>query len=180
MNRFLWPLAGFALLVAVLIVGLRNAEDKGIIESPLLGKPAPVFTAPNLIDSSGMLESSSLRGHWYLLNVWGTWCAGCRDEHAALLAIRDEGKVPIVGLDWKDDDAAALAWLAQLGNPYRTVGADRDGRIAIDWGVYGAPESFLVNPEGVVVQKRVGIMTMEIWQRDFLPHLAGAAGKAAQ
>jgi cytochrome c biogenesis protein CcmG/thiol:disulfide interchange protein DsbE len=179
MNRFLWPLAGFALLVVVLIVGLRNAEDKGIIESPLLGKPAPAFTVPDLIDGNAKVDSSSLRGQWYLLNVWGTWCAGCRDEHAALLAIKDEGRVPIVGLDWKDDDAAALAWLAQLGNPYSVVGADRDGRVAIDWGVYGAPESFLVDPAGIVVQKRVGIMTMEIWQRDFLPHLT-ATGKVSK
>lgn len=180
MNRFVWPLVGFALLVVVLIVGLRNAGEKGVIASPLIGRPAPAFIAPNLIDSSARVDSAALRGQWYLLNVWGTWCAGCRDEHPTLLAIQAEGRVPIIGLDWKDDDAAAIAWLAQLGNPYSVVGADRDGRIAIDWGVYGAPESFLINPAGIVVEKRVGIMTPEIWSRDFLPHLVATAGAGAK
>jgi cytochrome c biogenesis protein CcmG/thiol:disulfide interchange protein DsbE len=175
-NRFLWPLAGFALLVVVLIVGLRNAPEKGIIESPLLGKAAPTFAVPALIDSTQRVSAADLKGGWHLLNVWGTWCVECRAEHATLLAIRDEGRVPVIGLDWKDDDAAAIAWLAQLGNPYRQVGADRDGRVAIDWGVYGAPESFLINPDGIVVEKQTGAMTTEIWRTRFLPHLAVPSG----
>ena len=178
MNRFLWPLVGFALLVIVLTVGLRRAPDKSIIASPLIGKVAPTFDAPDLIDGTRRVSGVALKGQWYLLNVWGTWCVGCRAEHAALLAIHDEGRVSIIGLNWKDDDLAAIAWLAQLGNPYAAIGADRDGRIAIDWGVYGAPESFLVNPEGVVVEKQTGVMTPEIWRARFLTHL-DSAGKAA-
>ena len=178
MNRFLWPLAGFALLVVVLIVGLRKAPEKGIIESPLLGKAAPTFEVPALIDSTQRVGTADLKGGWHLLNVWGTWCVECRAEHATLLAIRDEGRVPVIGLDWKDDDAAAIAWLAQLGNPYQQVGADRDGRVAIDWGVYGAPESFLINPDGIVVEKQTGAMTPEIWRTRFLPHLAAPSGAA--
>jgi cytochrome c biogenesis protein CcmG, thiol:disulfide interchange protein DsbE len=171
MNRFLWPLVAFVLIAVVLAVGLRHSGDKGIIASPLIGKAVPVFDAPSLTDTSQHLTQDNLRGSWQLLNVWGTWCVECRAEHEALLAIQGEGRVPIVGLNWKDDDAAALAWLAQLGNPYSHVATDHDGRIAIDWGVYGAPESFLINPQGVIVEKQVGALTAAIWHDKFLPHL---------
>jgi cytochrome c biogenesis protein CcmG/thiol:disulfide interchange protein DsbE len=171
MNRFLWPLIAFGALAGVLAVGLRNADQKGIIVSPLIGKPAPTFAAPNLLDPGGRVTTGQLRGGWHLVNIWGTWCVECRAEHATLLAIQREGKVPVVGLDWKDTDADAMAWLSQLGNPYQQVGTDSDGRIAIDWGVYGAPESFLVDPSGIVRQKRTGGLTPELWARCFLPHL---------
>ena len=123
------------------------------------------------LDPNARVQGAQLRGGWHLVNVWGTWCVECRAEHATLLSIKQEGRVPIVGLDWKDSDSDAMAWLSQLGNPYATVGTDRDGRIAIDWGVYGAPESFLVDPDGIVRQKRTGAMTTELWQKCFLPHL---------
>ena len=174
MKRSLLPLGVFALIVVVLAFGIFNAPKNGskIILSPLLGKSAPEFTLPKLIDVGQQYQGRSLQGGWHLVNVWGTWCGECRAEHATLLQIRKEGRVPIVGIDWKDEDAAAIAWLAQLGNPYQTVVADRDGRVAIDWGVYGAPESFLVSPQGIVVEKQTGAMTMEDWQAKFLPHLA--------
>ena len=183
MKRSLLPLGLFALLVIVLALGIRNAPRNGskVIESPLLGKAAPDFTLPKLLDAGQQYSGQSLRGGWHLVNVWGTWCVECRAEHATLLQIKSEGRVPIIGMDWKDDDAAALAWLAQLGNPYETVIADRNGRVAIDWGVYGAPESFLVNPQGIVVEKQTGAMTMEDWRSKFLPHLgtgSQSAGKA--
>jgi len=182
-KRSLLPLGLFALLVIVLAFGIYNAPRNGskIIVSPLLGKSAPEFTLPKLIDVGQQYSDQSLRGGWHLVNVWGTWCVECRAEHATLLQIKGEGRVPIVGIDWKDDDASAVAWLAQLGNPYQTVAADRDGRVAIDWGVYGAPESFLVNPQGIVVEKQTGAMTMEDWRSKFLPHLGAgsqSAGKA--
>jgi cytochrome c biogenesis protein CcmG, thiol:disulfide interchange protein DsbE len=181
-KRSLLPLGAFVLIVVVLAFGIFNAPRNGskIIVSPLLGKSAPEFTLPNLIDVGQQFEGRSLRGSWHLVNVWGTWCVECRAEHATLLQIKQQGRVPIVGIDWKDDDAAAVAWLAQLGNPYQTAVADRDGRVAIDWGVYGAPESFLVSPQGIVVEKQTGAMTMEDWQAKFLPHLAAgtvAGGK---
>jgi cytochrome c biogenesis protein CcmG, thiol:disulfide interchange protein DsbE len=175
MKRAFWPLLLFAGIVAVLLFGLWRAPEKSIIDSPLIGKPAPAFRAPQLIDPTQVVSEQTLAGQWRLLNVWGTWCPGCRTEHAALLAIEKEGRVPIIGLDWKDDDAAAMNWLAQLGDPYAAVGTDKDGRIAIDWGVYGAPESFLINPEGRVVAKQTGPMTMEIWVQEFLPHLGANA-----
>ena len=171
MNRFLLPLAGFALLLVVLVIGLAHAPQKGIIVSPLLGKSAPSFTLPGLLDAGSPLDSKELRGHWSLVNVWGTWCQECRAEHATLLQIKQQGRVPIIGIDWKDDDEQAKAWLAQLGNPYQRIGADREGRVAIDWGVYGAPESFLVNPAGTVVYKHVGAMTPQVWEQEFLPRV---------
>ena len=167
--RFLWPLLIFAALGVVLAVGLYKADEKGIIVSPLLGKPAPQFSAPNLLDPGSQVSNAQLQGGWKLFNVWGTWCVGCRAEHATLLAIQREGRVPVIGLDWKDMDEDAMAWLAKLGNPYEHIGTDHDGRIAIDWGVYGAPESFLVGPDGLVKQKQTGAMTMEKWNACFLP-----------
>jgi len=171
LNRFVLPLAAFALLLIVLIVGLRHAPEKGVIVSPLLGKSAPQFTLPDLLDEQNQLRTDALRGHWSLVNVWGTWCEECRVEHATLLQIKQQGRVPIIGIDWKDDDAQARSWLSEMGNPYDHVGADREGRVAIDWGVYGAPESFLVNPAGTVVYKHVGALSPQIWAQEFLPHL---------
>jgi cytochrome c biogenesis protein CcmG/thiol:disulfide interchange protein DsbE len=171
LNRFLLPLGAFAVLLLVLISGLRHASDKGIIVSPLLGKPAPQFSLPGLLDEHTPVQTQALRGHWSLVNVWGTWCTECRAEHQTLLQIKQQGKVSIFGIDWKDDDAQARAFLNELGDPYERVAADREGRVAIDWGVYGAPESFLINPDGTVVFKHVGALTPEIWQREFLSRL---------
>jgi cytochrome c biogenesis protein CcmG/thiol:disulfide interchange protein DsbE len=126
---------------------------------------------PGLLDDTSPLQAQTLRGHWSLLNVWGTWCQECRAEHETLLQIKHQGKVPIFGIDWKDDDTQARAWLSELGNPYERVGADREGRVAIDWGVYGAPESFLINPAGTVVYKHVGALTPQIWEQEFLSRL---------
>ncbi len=174
MKRFLLPLVLFACLVIVLAFGIYNAPRNGTKEivSPLLGKAAPDFTLPKLLEPSVSFDASSMHGGWRLVNVWGSWCVECRAEHATLLQIKAEGRVPIVGIDWKDEDAAAIAWLTQLGNPYDTVVTDHAGRVAIDWGVYGAPESFLVDPQGNVVEKQVGAMSPGDWQNKFLPHLA--------
>src|SRR5689334_4090112 len=171
MSRFILPLSIFALLAIVLGVAVKHSPEKGIIPSPLIGKTAPQFTLPVLTDTTRTFRSEDLKGRWYVLNVWGTWCFECRAEHDALLEIKKMGQVPLIGLDWKDEDPQALQWLSELGNPYDVVAADREGRIAIDWGVYGAPETFLVNPQGVVVHKYVGPMTLEVWQTQFLPRL---------
>ncbi|MDE2221027.1 MAG: redoxin family protein, partial [Gammaproteobacteria bacterium] len=139
MKRFMMPVTVLALFVAilvVLVVGINNAPRDGRkdIVSPLLGKPAPDFTLPKLLEPGTQFDGRTMRGGWHLVNVWGTWCGECRAEHAMLLQIKGEGRVPIVGIDWKDEDAAAMSWLAQLGNPYQTVVTDHDGRAAIDWG----------------------------------------------
>jgi cytochrome c biogenesis protein CcmG, thiol:disulfide interchange protein DsbE len=105
------------------------------------------------------------------MNVWGTWCVECRAEHDMLLEIARRNQVPLVGLNWKDDDAAAGEWLQQLGNPYSIVAADRDGRIAIDFGVYGAPETFFIDAGGLVQYRHVGPMTSDVWEREFVSRL---------
>jgi cytochrome c biogenesis protein CcmG/thiol:disulfide interchange protein DsbE len=171
MNRFVLPLGIFVLLAVVLGVAIKHSPEKGIIPSALINKPAPQFTLPVLTDSSKTFSSAELKGKWYVLNVWGTWCFECRAEHKALLEIQKLTQVPLIGLDWKDEDPTALQWLQDLGNPYDVVAADREGRIAIDWGVYGAPETFLVNAQGVVVYKHVGALTLEAWQTEFVPRL---------
>jgi cytochrome c biogenesis protein CcmG, thiol:disulfide interchange protein DsbE len=181
MKRFIVPLATFALLALVLAVGLnrvntkRDGANRVIISSPLLGKAAPAFALPDLLNAQQTIDAATLKGGWHLLNVWGTWCSECAAEHANLMEIQTQARVAIVGLDWKDDDAAAIAWLAQRGNPYVSVPADRAGKVAIDYGVYGAPESFLINPEGIVVEKQIGGIDMATWRSKFLPHLNAAA-----
>lgn len=171
MNRFLIPLGVFGLLVVVLAIGIAHSPEKGIIVSPLLGKPAPEFSLPNLMDASQKVASSDLRGKWYVFNVWGTWCYACREEHNALLEIKQQAVIPLIGMDWKDPESDALGYLQQLGNPYDAIAVDRDGRAAINWGVYGAPETFLVNDKGIVVYKFVGAMTREVWEKEFLSRL---------
>jgi cytochrome c biogenesis protein CcmG, thiol:disulfide interchange protein DsbE len=175
LNRFALPLVAFLLLVIVLAAGIRHAHNLGIIASPLVGRAAPGFSLPSLTDAKHIVRSQDLKGRWYLLNVWGTWCFECRAEHSMLLEAGHSGAIPIIGLDWKDEDDRALEWLSQLGNPYQAIAVDHDGRTAIDWGVYGAPESFLVNADGVVVYKLIGPLTRESWTQEILPRLPHAA-----
>lgn len=170
MSRFI-PLAAFALLVIVLAIGIKQSTDKDLIPSPLIGKPAPAFSLPSLTDPGRRVSSAQLRGHWYLFNVWGTWCGSCRLEHPMLLRIQQTGLVPLVGLDWKDESSDALSFLKAQGDPYQSIAVDHDGSEAIMWGVYGAPETFLVNPQGVVVYKLIGPITEQAWQREILPRL---------
>jgi cytochrome c biogenesis protein CcmG, thiol:disulfide interchange protein DsbE len=172
-NRFLLPLGIFVLLVVVLAVGIKRSPEKGTIESPLIGKPAPVWNLATLAEPKRTMSNAELRGKWYVVNIWGTWCAMCRVEHPFLMEMQRAGVMPIIGLNWKDNDELARDWLKQFGDPYDVVAMDYDGSEAINWGAYGAPETFLVNPEGVVVTKRVGIMTPEVWN-DFLSHMPGA------
>jgi cytochrome c biogenesis protein CcmG/thiol:disulfide interchange protein DsbE len=167
--KFLLAPLVFAVLVGFFVVGLR--QDPGEIPSPLVGKPAPGFSLESLGDPTWKVGSGDYSGRPWVLNVWATWCVGCRDEHQTLLAIARDNRVPIVGLNWRDDRALALRWLEQLGNPYVSVAYDPEGQTAIDWGVYGAPETFLIGADGKVVRKHVGPLTAEIWERDFLPLL---------
>jgi cytochrome c biogenesis protein CcmG/thiol:disulfide interchange protein DsbE len=161
----------FGLLAIVLGIGIKNSRNLGTIVSPLLNKPAPQFSLPVLTDPSRTFRNADLKGRWYVFNVWGTWCGGCRQEHSVLLQISRTTSVPVIGLDWRDDDDQAKQWLSELGNPYEVVAVDREGRTAIDWGVYGAPETFLVDPRGIVVYKYIGPLTLDSWQAEFLPRL---------
>jgi len=173
--RFLLPALAFAALVVFFVIGLQ--QDPSEIRSPLIGKPAPAFVLESLAGPDWKVGSADHAGGAWLLNVWATWCVGCREEHDTLLAIARENRVPMVGLNWRDDRALALRWLDQLGNPYTAVAYDPDGRTAIDWGVYGAPETFLIGADGTVLQKRIGPMTQDIWRQDFLPLLSLPGGE---
>lgn len=178
MNRFVWSLVVFAALVLVLAIGIKRSPEKSVIQSVLIGKPAPGFSLPVLgDDSDARFASASLRGKWYLFNVWGTWCGECRTEHAVLMSIKTSGKAAIVGMDWKDQSTDAQTWLQQLGNPYEVVVEDRDGRVAIDYGVYGAPETFLVNREGAIVYRHVGAMSDDVWAKQFLARINALPAK---
>ena len=117
------------------------------------------------------VSSAEFAGRPWVLNVWGTWCGECRVEHETLLAIAQQNDLPLVGLSWKDEDEAATQWLTQLGNPYTVVAVDHDGRTAIDFGVYGAPETFFIDASGRVQYRHVGAMTIDVWQREFLSRL---------
>jgi cytochrome c biogenesis protein CcmG/thiol:disulfide interchange protein DsbE len=173
--RFLLPALAFAGLVVFFIVGLQ--QDPGRIESPLIGKPAPAFALESLGDAAWKVGSADLAGRPWLLNVWATWCGGCREEHETLMAIAAENRLPMMGLNWRDDRALALRWLTQLGNPYVSVAFDPEGGTAIDWGVYGAPETFLIGADGMVLHKHIGPLTQDAWQRDFVPLLPAPGGE---
>ena len=176
MLKFIVPFGLFALLAVFLAVGLFR--DPSYVPSPLIGKPAPEFSLPSLQDAAYSVSSKERLGQPWVLNVWGTWSGGCREEHDTLIAIAGARTVPIVGLNWKDDNALAQKWLVELGNPYAVVAEDRDGRVAIDWGVYGAPETFLIGPDGVVLFKHIAPMTMEVWNKEFLPRIEAARASA--
>ena len=171
MSRFLIPGLVFLTLAGVLYVGVMRSPNKSTMQSALLGKPAPAFDLPVLGDDTVRVTSAQLAGRPWVLNVWATWCVECRHEHDMLLAIARQSAVPLIGLDWKDEDEAAKKWLADLGNPYSVVAVDRDGRVAIEFGVYGAPETFFIDERGFVQYRHVGAMTAEVWQREFLSRL---------
>lgn len=176
--RFLIPAIAVAVLFGFFWYALKGGDyDPQLIDSPLIGKPAPGFATASLADPKVEVAMKQFVGAPFVVNFWGTWCVGCREEHAQLLEIAKLTTVPIVGIAWKDDHAAAIGWLNQLGNPYHTVATDDDGRIAIDWGVYGAPETFLVGADGSVIQKHVGPMSVDIWRKEFVARLPAAASQ---
>ena len=165
--RHVLPLAAFALLAVLLAVGLKlNPRE---VPSPLIGKPAPDFQLPQLADQSRQVSPADLRGQVWVLNVWASWCAPCRAEHPLLVDVARQQQVPLVGLNHKDDPRNAQEWLRQLGDPYRANAVDRSGRVGIDYGVYGVPETFVIDKGGVVRFKHVGPLTPEVWARDLLP-----------
>jgi cytochrome c biogenesis protein CcmG/thiol:disulfide interchange protein DsbE len=167
-RRFM-PLALFALLAVLLGVGLTLKPRE--VPSPFIGKPAPAFSLPLLGDKSKSFTPASMQGRVWLLNVWASWCAPCREEHPLLVAMAREEKFAIVGLNYKDDTRNAQEWLLRLGDPYLLTAVDQDGRAGIDWGVYGVPETFVIDAAGVVRHKVVGPLTKDIWTRDLEPML---------
>jgi cytochrome c biogenesis protein CcmG/thiol:disulfide interchange protein DsbE len=165
--RFLIPLFLFIVMVAFLAVGLKL--DPREVPSPFIGKQAPAFMLPQLADPAKMFGNADLKGQVSLLNVWASWCVSCRQEHPLLIALSKQNILPIIGLNYKDEREAALEWLKRLGNPYTLSAFDADGKVGIDWGVYGVPETFVIDKQGVIRHKHTGPITEEAWQKTLLP-----------
>ena len=165
--RFLLPLGLFVVLVGFLWVGL--SRDPHEVPSPLVNKPAPAFSLVQLNDPGKKLGPADLKGQVWLLNVWASWCVSCRVEHPLLVQLAKANIVPVIGLNYKDTQELGRAWLADNGDPYKVSVVDADGRVGIDWGVYGVPETFVVDKNGVIRYKQIGPITPESLQQKILP-----------
>jgi cytochrome c biogenesis protein CcmG, thiol:disulfide interchange protein DsbE len=174
------PLVLFVALAGAFLAQLMSGRDASEIPSALLGQPAPALSLTGLDglrrDGSPVpaLDTAALAGQLTLVNVWASWCVPCRQEHPLLMDLARQGDVRVVGINYKDNGENALRFLGELGNPYDAVGVDPDGRTAIDWGVYGIPESFLVDAEGRIVYKKVGPFSPESFRDELLPAIAAA------
>lgn len=167
MKRFLIPLGIFIVLVVFLGIGLKlNPRE---VPSPLIGKPAPDFKLALLSDPAKQLSPADLHGKVWLFNVWASWCGSCREEHDLLLSLARQGILPIYGMDYKDQASDARAVLARFGNPYVETVMDPDGRTGMNYGVYGVPETYLVDKKGVIRLKHTGPLTQEILDKKILP-----------
>jgi cytochrome c biogenesis protein CcmG, thiol:disulfide interchange protein DsbE len=157
MLRFVLPLAIFGVLAVFLWRGLSlNPRE---VPSPLVGKPAPQFVLPKLGDPNTTIKRDDLLGKVWVLNVWASWCAPCREEHPLVIAFAKRSGIPVYGLNYKDQTAAATTWLAQLGDPYAATLVDAQGKVGIDWGVYGVPETFVIDKTGIIRMKHIGPLT---------------------
>jgi len=166
-KKLLIPLAVFLVLCGFLFVGLfLNPRE---VPSPLIDKPAPPFSLKQLHRPDQQLGLEDMKGKVWLLNVWASWCVACREEHPLLVEFSKQGIVPIVGLNYKDEPAAGMRWLQELGNPYTVSVVDRDGRVGIDYGVYGVPETFVIDKQGVIRYKQIGPVTVEVLEKKILP-----------
>jgi cytochrome c biogenesis protein CcmG, thiol:disulfide interchange protein DsbE len=167
MNRFLIPFGLFIVVVGFLAVGLTlNPRE---LPSPLVGKMAPEFSLPQLHDQEKVISSNDLKGQVWLLNFWASWCGGCKDEHPVLIRLAQSGAVPIYGMDYKDERREALAWLKEWGNPYSIVAVDQLGRVGINFGVYGVPETYVIDKAGVIRYKQIGPLREDILEKKILP-----------
>ncbi len=169
MSRHIWIVAAFVLLVALLAAGLRL--DPSRVPSPLVGKPMPPFTAATVHRPGRVVGEKQLPGP-ALVNVWASWCVACHQEHPVLLALAGDWRVPIYGMNYKDRREDAVAWLERLGNPYVFSVFDQSGRIGIDWGVYGVPETFVIDGAGVIRYKHIGPLDHDDVEEVLLPLLA--------
>ena len=167
MMRFLLPLGAFVVLVVFLFVGLNlNPRE---VPSPLIGKPAPAFQLQQLHEPAKTLTPKDNLGKVWLLNVWASWCVSCREEHPLLVQLAKTGVVPVYGLNYKDKRDDALGWLRQFGDPYTVSIADPEGRTGIDYGVYGVPETFVIDKNGLIRYKQIGPVTQEALEKKILP-----------
>ena len=165
-KKLLLPIAFFA-LAAVLYFGLFR--DPREVPSPLIGKPAPAFALARLDAADQTVRRDDLLGKVWMLNVWASWCAPCREEHPLLVEAAQKKLVPIIGLNYKDDPRNGAEWLRKLGDPYQAVVMDREGKVGIDYGVYGVPETFVIDREGIIRKKHIGPLSPEVWTQEVLP-----------
>jgi len=176
MIRYL-PLGGFVILLALLYFGLGN--DPRNIPSPLVGKPVPVFSLPELYDPAKKVGSETMKGKVWMLSVWASWCVSCRAEHAVVSQFVKDTQLDVMGLNYKDESPDAKAWLSQFGNPYSLVAVDADGLVGIDSGVYGVPESYLVDKKGIIRHKFTGPINQKIVDDTLKPLVQTLRGETA-
>ena len=167
MLKYLIPLVIFLVLAGFLAIGLTR--DPHELKSVLINKPAPAFRVAELKAPEKMISNEDMRGKVWLLNVWASWCVACREEHPYLLKYAESKIVPIYGLNYKDRREDALAWLGELGDPYTASAVDLDGRVGIDYGVYGAPETYVIDQSGTIRFKQIGPVTPDVWSKQVLP-----------
>ena len=167
MVRFLAPFAVFVALIIFFAVGLNR--DPHEIPSPLIDKPAPVFNLQQLQTPNKPFTPAEMRGKVWLFNVWASWCVSCREEHPIFVALAKRNLVPIVGLNYKDQRPDAMRWLAQFGDPYVLSVSDTDGRVGIDYGVYGVPETYVIDKQGIIRMKHIGPVTEQVLAEKILP-----------
>ena len=167
--KFALPALVLIALVALFARGLFL--DPTVVPSPLIGKAAPAFSLPALAVGRPVFTQAEFRGKVSLLNVWGSWCVACRDEHPVLMQFAAGKVIPVYGLDYKDDRQAALDMLAKQGDPYNAIAFDQSGDVAINWGVYGAPETFLLDKQGVIRKKYIGPLTAQLIRDDLMPRI---------
>ena len=165
--KFVIPLVIFGALVAFFAVGLTR--DPREVPSPLIDKPAPLFKLDQLIDAKATFAPEDMRGKVWLLNVWASWCVSCRVEHPLLVEMSRKNLVPIVGLNYKDQRNDGVQWLSKFGNPYVLSAFDNEGRVGIDYGVYGVPETFVIDKQGVIRYKQIGPITPEALEKTIMP-----------
>lgn len=174
MKRFLIPLALFVVLTVFLALGLTR--DPREVPSPLVGKPAPDFSLPRLHVKAGEAAQpfgpKEMQGQVWLFNVWASWCVSCRQEHPVLMDFAKTAAAPLIGLDYKDAPADARRWLADFGDPYRLSVVDADGRVGIDYGVYGVPETYVIDKAGTIRFKQIGPVTAEVMHSKIMPLIA--------
>lgn len=175
MMRYLLPFVVFMVLAVFLFIGLGLNPHE--VPSPLINKPAPVFTLPQLHEPSRQFSSRDMKGQVWLLNYWASWCAACKTEHPVFMALARQNIVPIYGVDYKDKRENGQAWLRDGGDPYVLSVSDMDGRTGIDYGVYGVPETYLIDKEGVIRYKQIGAVTQQILQEKILPLVAELQAK---
>jgi cytochrome c biogenesis protein CcmG/thiol:disulfide interchange protein DsbE len=166
---FLLPLGIFLSLAMVFFVQLMSGDDPATIPSVLVGKPVPEFSLPPVQGRTLGLASADLQGEVSLVNVFASWCTACRYEHPLFMQLEEDGVVPIHGLNYKDRPADAAKWLDDLGDPYTRTGADLDGRVGIEWGVYGVPETFVISKDGVIAYKHIGPVSAKDLEQTILP-----------